>query len=533
MTLKLKSFILLLFCFLYNLSFGQIPILENSTYKIYNNEFSDFSLRDTLNFSKSPTAFSLPKYSTIRLKFNLTNRSNTDSIFYLNCKNQGYVKLYQINNNALNLLAETGHTCPYYKRSIRDEISFIKLHIKKGISQRYLLEVKNYNIEYKDVSFQINDYAQYQEIKLAQKSNFVNKYGQPIFLGIVALILLITLIQLLMFRERIYFIYLLYIIFILLRVAMSISLLVVENYITVLREFGFISRFSQTFSFLSIIAYLFFIREFVQSRLKNPLFDKFLKLQILFMVLYMIAELFVVVEKYTVPLYINIHNGFELIEAILGIITIFGLFKVYDKQNKFLVWGVVFLFLVAFVGQQIMLRISTLSRLEQDLYLQVLWGIAYLGEMVFFTLGLFNRAVIMKQTIELQALENQKLNLALNESQGKEISNELETLNIATTRGTIIIQQADIFRVEASGNYTVFYVNNQKQVMASSTMSEFENKLINDRFIRVHKSHIVNLRFVVKYTKGDGGSLTLQDGSEIPVSRSRKEELIKKLFPGQ
>jgi DNA-binding LytR/AlgR family response regulator len=83
--------------------------------------------------------------------------------------------------------------------------------------------------------------------------------------------------------------------------------------------------------------------------------------------------------------------------------------------------------------------------------------------------------------------------------------------------------------VEASGNYTVFYVNNQKQVMASNTMAEFEDKLNADRFIRVHKSHIVNLRFVVKYTRGDGGTLSLEDGSEIPVSRSRKEELLKKL----
>jgi DNA-binding LytR/AlgR family response regulator len=167
--------------------------------------------------------------------------------------------------------------------------------------------------------------------------------------------------------------------------------------------------------------------------------------------------------------------------------------------------------------------------LEQDIYLQVLWGIAYLGEMIFFTLGLFNRAAMMKQTIELQALENQKLVQALSDSREKESSIQLDTLNIATNKGTIIIQQIDICRVEASGNYTVFYVNNQKQVMASNTMAEFEDKLNADRFIRVHKSHIVNLRFVVKYTRGDGGTLSLEDGSEIPVSRSRKEELLKKL----
>ena len=311
---------------------------------------------------------------------------------------------------------------------------------------------------------------------------------------------------------------------------MNIGLLVIEDFVLALRDVGFISRFSQTFSFLSIIAYLFFIREFANTRQKTPKFDTFIKFQIFYTALYLLIELFAVVEKYTVPPYILIHNGFELIETILSIITMIGLLKLYDKQNKYLIWGVVFLFLVAFVGQQILLRVSSLSRLEQDVYLQVLWGVAYLGEMIFFTLGLFNRAAIMQQTIALQTIENQKLMQALSDSREKDHAVQPDTLNIATNRGTIIIQQADICRVEASGNYTVFYVYNQKQVMASNTMADFEDKLNADKFLRVHKSHIVNLRFVVKYTKGDGGSLTLQDGSEIPVSRSRKEELLKKLF---
>jgi two-component system LytT family response regulator len=61
-------------------------------------------------------------------------------------------------------------------------------------------------------------------------------------------------------------------------------------------------------------------------------------------------------------------------------------------------------------------------------------------------------------------------------------------------------------------------------------MSDFEDKLNSNKFLRVHKSHIVNLQYIGKYTRGDGGSLTLHDGSEIPVSRSRKEDLIKILF---
>ena len=534
----------LLFLFISTNCFGQISLFKNSTYSI-NREatIADFNLLDTVKFIKANEQILLPKFSTLWLKFHIEAKSNQDSTVFIFCDNQGYVKLFEINDKAspqpspkerefndLKLVGETGFTCPYHLRSIRGEISFIKLKLQKGKSQDFLLEVKNFAIEHNNLVLKLYDYAHFQELKNSKNDTFVNKYGQPIFLGIVALILLITLIQCVIFREKIYFIYLLYIIFTLLRVAMGISLLVVEDYFPALNGIGFISRFSQTFAFLSIITYLFFIREFAHIPQKAPKLNKIIGFQVFFTVIFLVFELFVVVEKYTVPLYIGIFNSFELLEAIFVVIIIFGLFGLYDKQNKFLIFGVVTFFIGSFVGQQILVRFSNLSRLELENYLQILWGIAYLGEMTFFTLGLFDRAAIMKKTIETQSLENQKLMQELTQSRNNDSGFQPDTLNIATNKGTIIIQQDDIFRIEASGSYTVFYVQKQKQVMASNTLSDFEDKLNTDRFLRVHKSHIINLQYIVKYTKGDGGSLTMQDGSEIPVSRSRKDELMKKLL---
>jgi two-component system, sensor histidine kinase LadS len=526
----MKTFFNLLFLSLFcSVCFGQTSILQNSKYRIYDQQNHKFELKDTSTFNYNTETLKLPKFSVLRIKFNSTINSQNDSAIYISCQNQGYVKLFEIVGSDTKLIGETGLTCPYRLRSIRDETGFIRIKLPFNKINNYLLEVQNFNTQHANAKFFVFNEALFQAEKLKQKDTFVNNYGQPIFLGIVLLILLITLFQCIMFRDKIYFIYLLYIVFILLRVAMNISLLVVEDFFPSLNNVGFISRFSQTFSLLSIITYLFFIREFANTRQKAYKFDVFLKCQIFFMALYLFLELFVVVEKYTVPVFINIHSGFELIETTLGIVTIIGLIKLYDKQNKYLIWGVIFLFLVAFVGQQLLLRFGNLSRFEQDEYLQILWGIAYLGEMIFFTLGLFNRASLMKETIELQAHENTKLLEALNISRKKDKTAQLETLNIATLKGTIIIKQADISRVEASGNYTVFYVLNSKQVMASHTLADFEDKLSTDTFLRVHKSHIVNLMFVAKYTKGDGGILTLLDGSEVPVSRSRKDELLKKL----
>ena len=74
---------------------------------------------------------------------------------------------------------------------------------------------------------------------------------------------------------------------------MNISLLIIEDFIPALNKVGFISRFSQTFGFLSIIVYLLFIREFAHISQKAPKINKVIKIQILFTALFLVFELFV------------------------------------------------------------------------------------------------------------------------------------------------------------------------------------------------------------------------------------------------
>ena len=87
----------------------------------------------------------------------------------------------------------------------------------------------------------------------------------------------------------------------------------------------------------------------------------------------------------------------------------------------------------------------------------------------------------------------------------------------------------EIVRAEAESNYTIFYMSNGKKQVVSRTMKEFEEVLTNHNFFRVHKSHIVNLNFVSRYVKGDGGTLVLTDGTEVEVASSKKAALLTKL----
>ncbi len=101
-------------------------------------------------------------------------------------------------------------------------------------------------------------------------------------------------------------------------------------------------------------------------------------------------------------------------------------------------------------------------------------------------------------------------------------------VGLPTLQGSIFIEVLEIIRCEADDNYTIIFLPQQKQVV-SRTLKDVEEALKPYNFMRVHKSHLVNLDKVVRYHKQDGGLLILKDNSQIPVGRQSKEELEKRL----
>jgi two-component system LytT family response regulator len=102
-------------------------------------------------------------------------------------------------------------------------------------------------------------------------------------------------------------------------------------------------------------------------------------------------------------------------------------------------------------------------------------------------------------------------------------------LALSTAEGVYLIESSSIIRVEAMSNYSTFYIRDQKKIIVSKTLKEYEGILSGNSFLRISRSAIVNLDYVVKYRKGDGGTLELADGTEIEVSPSRKDVLMERL----
>lgn len=98
---------------------------------------------------------------------------------------------------------------------------------------------------------------------------------------------------------------------------------------------------------------------------------------------------------------------------------------------------------------------------------------------------------------------------------------------IPTMEGLELIKIDHILHCEGEGNYTRVYRTDEPPLLVSKSLKHFDEQLASHKqFVRVHNSHLVNLEYVKRYVKGKGGCLVLEDGSTIPVSRARKEDLL-------
>ena len=66
-----------------------------------------------------------------------------------------------------------------------------------------------------------------------------------------------------------------------------------------------------------------------------------------------------------------------------------------------------------------------------------------------------------------------------------------------------------------------------KSILVTKLLKDFEEILLPYRFFRIHNSHLINLSYIKKYIRGDGGQVVMQNNEVIDVSRRKKEEFLK------
>lgn len=118
------------------------------------------------------------------------------------------------------------------------------------------------------------------------------------------------------------------------------------------------------------------------------------------------------------------------------------------------------------------------------------------------------------------------------ESQFEALQNNISAqqkrrLVLKTQESVHVVDLDQIIRCESDRNYTSFYLTENRKILVSKTLKEFETLLIGYNFIRVQQSHLINLDYVDRYNKGNGGSVVMRDGSEVPLSPAKREIFFK------
>ncbi|MGG9972810.1 LytR/AlgR family response regulator transcription factor [Ferruginibacter sp. SUN002] len=132
--------------------------------------------------------------------------------------------------------------------------------------------------------------------------------------------------------------------------------------------------------------------------------------------------------------------------------------------------------------------------------------------------------------IQMSILKTEEFNRTQILLDNLKLKPEKQQIILPTMQGFDVIKTASITKLIANGNFTDVYLDNGSKKMICKFLKHFDD-LLDAPFVRIHRSFIVNVNFIKSYSKSGGGTVLLSDGSELEVSATYKDQLLK-MFEG-
>jgi two-component system LytT family response regulator len=102
-----------------------------------------------------------------------------------------------------------------------------------------------------------------------------------------------------------------------------------------------------------------------------------------------------------------------------------------------------------------------------------------------------------------------------------------QKIMLPTMEGFEIVSIRSILYCEAVDNFTRFFFENSQPLLICRTLKYFEEILRSHRFFRIHRSYLINPNYVVRYSKGKGGYVTMKNNQELEISANKKKEFLE------
>ena len=173
---------------------------------------------------------------------------------------------------------------------------------------------------------------------------------------------------------------------------------------------------------------------------------------------------------------------------------------------------------------------------ENDVNFSVIFTTAYneyaIQAFKFSAIDYLLKPINPEQLVEaVKRLEKQKQKFenfnALKENMQQE---SLTKIAVPAGNSLLFLDTSKILYIKSEGAYSDVFCTSGVKNLVSRNLKNFEDILCSDkRFVRVHKSYIVNFENVIAYNKSDGGSLELQSGVQIPVSADKIQLILDQI----
>lgn len=501
-------------------STNELSYLEVS--KIPNTKFRNIPDK-IINLGFSP--------SRIWFKFEIENR--TDEVLYalFLAQDIDYIDAYVVSEDTT-YYTETGTLRPFNRRYFL--LNSVVLNLGKQPKYLYL-GLKDMN----GLVSQIELGSIRPLVNRAYRETLINAF----VMGVMLLIALFSFFMYFTLKERTYFLYALHVVF------SALTFLSFEGYLFDFfwRDMPFMNNGinSSLIRLCALLTSIGFSVAFLNIKQVLP------HLHRLFQGLGVLATLIVLTKLMGVQKAEMVFNIVVLITFLSYLIVGFWLYQhgFYPARFYLLGWGVYII--------EILLIVLTLFNVLSFEHIFTYYGyhIGILIQATFLTFALMDRInTLRRESAEAQELamkrliENEQLVAAQNQVLEKRLEQQPSTnedlqrflkimreerekvkkIPIATLEGVLLFPVADIVRIEAMGSYANVYFLNRQKMLASRSLAEFEQQLKEyDNFFKVHKSHIINLNFVTKYVRGDGGVVFMEDGSEVDVARRIKADFLR------
>jgi two-component system LytT family response regulator len=105
--------------------------------------------------------------------------------------------------------------------------------------------------------------------------------------------------------------------------------------------------------------------------------------------------------------------------------------------------------------------------------------------------------------------------------------NQLGNIILRTSEAIHLVEISEIVYCKSDNAYTSFFLTSGEVIIVSKNLKEYSQMLNDYGFLRPHQSYLVNLKYIKKVDKSDGGFVVLKNGKEIPVSVRQKKKLIE------